>query len=169
MHRVTRIGITLAAVAALAAPPALAAKSVYNARLSGSEEVPARTTKATGHATLRLTQDKSTIEYRIVVGNIENVITGRLHLGPAGTEGPEIATLYGPTAPGAGKSSGVLVSGALAGANLVGPMAGKSIPELIAAIEGGQVYVNLATDDGIGSPDERSGDFSSGEIRGQLK
>jgi hypothetical protein len=48
-------------------------------------------------------------------------------------------------------------------------MAGRTIADLIAQIEAGRVYVNVVTDDGAGAPDERPGDFSSGEIRGQVQ
>lgn len=168
MTRITRITVAVAALLALAAAPALAA-SVFNAHLSGSSEVPVRTTQATGQATFKLSADGTTLEYRINVSNIENVVAARLYLAPVGATGPEIAVLFGPVAPGGGKSSGVLATGVLTSANLVGPMAGRSISDLATQFRAGQVYLNVETDDGQAPTDQKSGDFSSGEIRGQIQ
>ena len=65
--------------------------------------------------------------------------------------------------------SGVLATGTLTAANLVGPLAGRSIADLVTEIAAGRVYVNLMTDDGLAPSDEKPGDFSSGEMRGQIR
>ncbi|HEY6572482.1 MAG TPA: CHRD domain-containing protein [Candidatus Eisenbacteria bacterium] len=170
----TRVSGIISVIAAI--PPlsfttvaAMAAPAVYNAHLSGNEQVPARATHATGQAIFKLNADRTELQFRINVSNIENVVSARLHLAPAGQTGPEIAVLFGPVAPGGGKSAGTLVTGALAATNLTGDMAGKTLADLAAEIEAGRVYVNIATDDGVGQPDEKPGDFSAGEIRGQIR
>ena len=71
--------------------------------------------------------------------------------------------------PGGGKKSGLLTSGALASTNLTGSMAGKTITDLVSEIQAGHAYVNISTDDGQAGSDEKSGDFVSGEIRGQIR
>ena len=168
MTRLTRMVASVATLVAVTAAPALAAP-VFTTHLSGKDAVPARETSATGQATLKISTDQMALEYKVIASNIENVVAVRLHLGPAGSAGPEVAVLYGPVAAGAGRTNGVLTTGTLTASNLVGPMAGQSISDLIAQIRTGQVYVNVSTDDGQGAPDERSGDYSSGEIRGQLR
>jgi hypothetical protein len=64
--------------------------------------------------------------------------------------------------------SGILTTGALTSASLVGDLAGQSISALVSEIEAGKIYINVLTDDGQPGTDERPGDFSSGEIRGQI-
>lgn len=168
MKRSSRFSTAIVALFALIATPAFA-KPVYNAHLSGKDEVPVRETRATGQVTFVLSSDQTSLEYRVNVSNIENVVSVRMENAPAGATGPEIATLFGPVAPGSGRASGKLTTGTLTAANLVGPMVGRTIADLIAEIEAGRIYVNVITDDGAGAPDEKPGDFSSGEIRGQVK
>ena len=169
MKRFSRISTAVVALVALISVPAFAAKTQFNAHLSGQNAVPARATTATGQAKFTLSTDLQSMQYKITVGNIENVVAVRLENAATGATGPEVAVLFGPVAPGGGKQSGVISTGLLTSAKLVGPMAGKSIADLVAAIEAGQIYVNILTDDGVGAPDERPGDFSTGEIRGQVE
>lgn len=169
MTRVSRIALSVATGLMVVAAPALSATAVYNAHLSGNEMVPARATKAVGQVQLKLNNDGTTISYRINVSNIENVVAAKMQLAPVGSTGPDIAVLFGPVAAGGGKKSGVLATGTLTSTDLVGPLAGKTIADLVAEINAGRVYVVVVTDDGLGAPDEKPGDFASGEIRGQLK
>lgn len=168
MTRATRIA--LAAAAALTfAVPALSATSVFNTHLSGNEQVPSRATHSTGQAVFTLNADRTAIDYRINVSNIQNVVAAKMQNAPAGSTGPDVAVLFGPVAPGGGKSSGVLAKGTLTADKLVGPFAGKAIADLVTEIQAGRIYITVMTDDGQGSPDEKPGDFSSGEIRGQVR
>ena len=170
MNRSARIGAAVVAMLALTAAPAFAAKKVsFNTHLSGKEEVPVRETNATGQATFTLSSDGTALQFRINVSNIENVVAVRMENAPLGATGPEVAILYGPVAPGGGKANGPLATGTLAATNLVGPMAGKTITDLVAEIEAGRIYLNVLTDDGQAPSDEKPGDFSSGEIRGQIQ
>jgi hypothetical protein len=159
--------LTVAALLFVISAPALA-KTMFNSHLSGKNEVPARETKANGQAMFSVSSDGTTLQYKVILSNIENVVGVRLENAPAGATGPEIAVLYGPAAPGGGKVSGPFATGTLSATNLVGPLAGKTIADLVTEIEAGRVYVNVLTDDGVGSPNEKPGDFSTGEIRGQL-
>ena len=169
MNRASRIAMAVATGLTLAAAPALAGESVFNAHLSGNEMVPARATKAVGQVQLKLSKDGTAVSYRINVSNIENVVAAKVQLAPVGTTGPDVATLFGPVTAGGGKKSGVLATGTLTSADLVGPLAGRTIADLVTEINAGRIYVVVVTDDGLGAPDEKPGDFASGEIRGQLK
>jgi CHRD domain len=174
MNRV-RQSFLVASIAALlvcvAAAPAFAAQQeLFKAHLKGSDEVPARQTPATGQATFTWkTADPSIFEFKVTVGNIENVTAIQLQMGARGQNGPVVATLYGPVAPGDGRKTGMIADGALSATNLTGDLAGHTIADLVSAIRSGNVYVNVLTDDGLGAPDEKPGDFSSGEIRGQIE
>lgn len=144
--------------------------SLGGTHLNGAEEVPVRATKAKGFLTLKLSRDRQSIYYALLVARIDNVQQAHLHLGARGTNGPVVAWLY-PDAPPAvgipGRSEGLLSHGAIE--QLYGPMAGQTIEELWAAIRAGDVYVNVHTNDLEGEPNTGPGDFPGGEIRGQVR
>lgn len=60
------------------------------------------------------------------------------------------------------------MKGKITAEDLTGPLAGMTLNDLVRAIEEGQVYVNVHTDDGIAPPDTGPGDFPGGEVRGQV-
>jgi hypothetical protein len=137
--------------------------------LSGGEEVPARDTKARGNAQFDLSADGTTLSYRLIVANIENVVAAHIHLAPAGENGPVVVALYGPEDPDGGRINGVIAEGTITAADLTGPLAGQPLSALIDAIRAGNAYVNVHTNDGEGATDTGAGDFASGEIRGQIR
>ncbi len=137
--------------------------------LEGDQEVPARQTEASGQAIFRLSDDQSTLTYRLIVDNIENVVASHIHLGVFGVNGPVVAFLAGPFAPGGGPVEGILAEGTITSANLVGPLAGMSLSVLVAAMRAGGTYVNVHTNDGIDPINTGAGDFPGGEIRGQIR
>ena len=165
MNSIRRIAMS-AVILLLVATPVLAAPSL-TAHLTGKEMVPARDTNASGH--VRFTESPDQVGFRIQVGNIDNVIWAKLYQGAPGTTGVEVATLYGPVAPASGKASGQLADGALTTAQLTGPLAGHPISDLVSEMKAGNIFVVIATDDGVGQADEKAGDFSTGEIRGQVR
>jgi hypothetical protein len=62
----------------------------------------------------------------------------------------------------------VIAEGTFTAANLVGPLAGHPLSELLDAIASGNAYVNIHTNDGVDGTNTGPGDFPGGEIRGQL-
>jgi hypothetical protein len=137
--------------------------------LSGSEEVPARATRARGTAILHLSEDGTSLEYELIVANITNVVQSHIHVGPADMNGPVVAFLYGLVAAGGGRVDGVLAEGTITAANLVGPLAGASIEDLMDEILAGNAYVNVHTNDGVAPTNTGPGDFPGGEVRGQIR
>lgn len=159
------------AAAASSVQPAGAAVSVpvnYSVHLGGHHEVPARPTQAQGQAIFQLSPDGTELSYRLIASNIENVVAAHIHLGQPTENGPIVAFLYGNVAAGGGRNSGVLATGTITAANLIGPLAGQPLSALIAAIEAGNAYVNVHTNDGIDPINTGAGDFPGGEIRAQL-
>lgn len=143
---------------ALAAP-----KSARNfrAHLSGDEQVPMPVdTRAQGQATFRLSKDETELSYKLIVANIENVLMAHVHIAPAGVNGPVVAWLYPASPPPVlipGRTQGVLAEGTIAAADLVGPLAGMTVPDLADEMRMDQAYVNVHTNA-----------YPGGEIRGQI-
>jgi CHRD domain-containing protein len=171
MKRFRNLGLAAVSLLLLVAVavPVQAASNSFNAHLSGKDVVPVRETQATGQAKFTSNQDATQLQYRINVSNIENVVSAQVFLGAPGENGTAVAVIYGPAAPGAGKSTGVLTTGTLTAAMLTGSLAGQPLSTLIDAMKAGNAYVIVSTDDGQGAPDEKPGDFTSGEIRGQIR
>jgi hypothetical protein len=141
----------------------------YTAHCTGGEEVPARDTGAQGQAVFRRSQDGASLSYHLNVANIHNVVAAHIHLGAAGTNGPVVAFLYGPAAPGGGRIQGRIAAGSITSEDLLGPLVGKPLSALMAAMDEGSTYVNVHTNDGVAPPNQGPGDFPGGEIRGQIR
>lgn len=171
MRRLPYVLMTIAAAWFCSLNPthASAAREVsYSAELTGHEEVPLRESNATGHATFQLSKDGLSMTFKVVVADIENVTAAHIHLGARGMSGPAIAVLYGPVRAAGGKKAGVLAEGTITSATLTGDLAGHPLADLVMAMDAGNTYVDIHTDDGAGAPGTRSGDYPDGEIRGQI-
>lgn len=166
-HLYRRTIVILAAVACSVS--AFAGSRTFRAHLSGDSEVPPAETKATGQAIFQLSEDGTSLSYRLIVANIDNVIASHIHMAPAGLNGGVVAFLYGPAVPGGGSENGVLATGTITDADLVGALSGQTVLDLVAAIEAGNTYVNVHTSDGIDPPNTGAGDFAGGEVRGQIE
>jgi hypothetical protein len=133
----------------------------FGTNLSGAEEVPPVETLARGQAIFQLSKDGTELSYKLIVANIENVTMAHIHLGAAGVNGPVVVWLY-PSAPPPqlieGRFDGVLAEGLITADDLVGPLAGASMDDLIDAIRAGNTYVNVHTSQ-----------YPPGEVRGQIR
>jgi hypothetical protein len=144
------------------------AGDTFVAPLSGAEEVPARDTQARGVATFRLSDDGAALEFKLNVANIDNVVAAHIHCGAAGANGPVGVTLF------MGTPAGGTVNGTLAEGTITAPDAGNAcgwtdLAAVVAALESGNTYVNVHTNDGVAPPNTGPGDFPGGEIRGQVR
>jgi len=139
---------------------ATAAPSTHTAHLTGQQEVPPAETAAQGQLILRQSPEGASIDYRLIVANIDDVLMAHLHMAPAGANGGVVAWLYPEGPPPQlipGRTNGTLVTGSITADDLVGGLAGEDLDALVDAIEAGTIYVNVHTPDHPG-----------GEIRGQL-
>lgn len=128
----------------------------FKTQLSGKQAVPAVMTKASGEAFFRLSKNGKEITFDLKVKGIENVTAAHIHAGKKDQEGPPVAGLFsGPEK--RGMFSGELAKGTITDKDLVGPLAGKSIPDLVAMIKSGEAYVNVHT-----------ARYPNGELRGQI-
>ena len=141
--------------------------------LQGAEEVPPRVTPASGQISLRLLDDDH-IGYTLDVADITNITMAHIHMAPKGVNGGIVVWLYpsvkgtAPLPGGSGPVGRILVSGTFSSADFRGALAGKTMADFLAAVEAGQTYGNVHTDDGLNGPNTGPGDFPGGEIRGQL-
>jgi CHRD domain len=141
----------------------------YRAHLSGREVITPLPipTQAQGQAVFQLSPDGTELSYQVMVANIENVIGFHLHRAPAGARGPLVFAISYP--PGGGRFDGVLATGIITAANLLGPLAGKPLSDLINDIEAGLIYVDVNTNDGVLPVNTGPGDYNGGELRGQVR
>lgn len=137
---------------------------LYRATLSGANEVPARTTTATGTAEFRVRND-NTIEYRVDVTNLRNITAGHIH-GPATatTNAGVIIGLF-TTPPTQNPFSGRLAEGTITASST---LAGVDFEGLLALFDAGTAYVNIHSNDGVDPANTGAGDFPGGEIRGHI-
>jgi hypothetical protein len=157
------IRVTLATIAIIVALGSITANGFINsalgqesfsAELTGGEEVPPVDTNATGIANLQ--NNVQTINYQLSVNDLVNVTQAHIHRGEEGENGKIVVTLYNTTMP-TGPMSGLLSQGNITAANLVGPLAGQQLTDLVSIMDNGTAYVNVHTKD-----------FPLGEIRGQI-
>jgi hypothetical protein len=125
--------------------------------MSGSNEVPAVDTSATGYTSFRTAANNTVIKYKVNVTGISNVTGAHIDFGKAGANGDLIIDLLKDSKKNPTKQ-GMAIRGNITDADLVGPLKGKTFPELISTMKNGDVYVNVYTPTHI-----------NGEIRGQIE
>ena len=135
----------------------------HRTHLNGENERPTpNDSRAQGQAIFKVSKDGTSIEYKLIASNIENVTQAHIHC-CANSEGTAgiVVWLY-PEAPPAvlipGRSNGVLAEGVITAEDLRGALAGQSISVLLDRIASGLAYVNVHTTQ-----------FPPGEIRGQIR
>jgi CHRD domain len=131
---------------------ALAQERTFTTFLAGHQEVPPTDSQATGTAQFDVTGEDS-ISYTVNATDIQAVTAGHIHCGELGENGPVVVTLFNYDSPQDDVSEG----GTITEDNLEGPMAGSQLSDLIDALNNGQAYVNIHTEQ---NPD--------GEIRGHI-
>jgi hypothetical protein len=145
----------------------------FGTPLSAAEEVPPNPSRARGNAIFQLSADGTSLDYRLIVANIENVTQAHIHQGAFGVNGPVVVWLYPSTSPPAGPPAGGRIQGVIAMGTItadlfVGPLAGEPMSALIELLEAGNAYVNVHTQD-PSLPAGVPGNLPPGEIRGQIE
>ena len=143
----------------------------FTATLSGKEVVPPVKTGGTGMANFEVAEDS--LSYQVNILNTAKVTSVQIHKGTAGTNGDAIATVFKPKDNGGNliddmpkisdissitqRSSSFSFSGNIDESALTGPMKGKTISDLVLAMQSGETYVVVHTED-----------YPKGELRGQI-
>lgn len=150
--------------------------------LTGDEE-PLPTTPPTpaespaqGQAIFRVNATGTSVDFRLIASNIENVFMAHIHCGPPGINGPIRMWLFPVVGPSGtaltfatGRHDGVLATGTFNPTGITCPASAVgSVMPLLTAMRTGLAYVNVHTNDFVGAINTGPGDFPVGEIRGQL-
>ncbi len=149
------------AVAGQAATPS-AVGPVFVTTMQGCAATPPVSTSAQGAAMFELSPDGNTMAYAITVFDINDVTEAHIHMGAFGQDGPVVVWLFPSPSIRApqtvsGTSNGLLVGGTFTAADLVGPLAGMSMSDLVAQMRANNTFANVHT---TANP--------NGEIRGQI-
>jgi hypothetical protein len=129
----------------------------FTAKMTGKDEVPPHDTKATGTAEFTLSADGKTMSYKVDVMNIDKVTVAHIHQGKPGENGPPVVWLFNSASNPTGPMNGKLSEGKITSSDLVGPLKGKQISDLVKLINDGNAYANVHTQQN-----------PKGEIRGQI-
>ena len=174
MQRITTLGLVFV-VGLMAVGLAVAgANRNWSQHANGSMEVPARDSQGQAQLILHLAPDGQSIDYKLNAANIENVFMAHIHMAAPGVNGPIVVWLYPSTAvqplpiPTGPIDPGTIAEGTITAANLIGPLLGHPLADLVSAVNNGNAYVNLHTNDGIAPTNTGPGDFPGGEIRGDI-
>lgn len=162
MRRLLALAIVVALALVVALPAGAGNGRNFSTHLTGSEEVPNPVdTNAQGQAIFKVSKDGESIQYKLIVANIDDVLMAHIHMAPAGVNGGIVVWLY-PAAPPPqlieGTSNGILAQGVITESDLVGDLAGQDLDALVDAMQAGNTYVNVHTVE-----------FGGGEIRGQIR
>lgn len=159
MRRRLWIGISCVAlgITSVSCNDALEGTETFVVHLAGANEVPPRSTAASGAMGFVVRGNR--VDYSIDVDSITAITGAHLHSGAAGVNGPIRIALY--PAPGTNFSTnpsrainGQLYEGSFEASDVTG----ISFADLVAGMRAGTVYGNVHTSQ-----------FPSGEIRGQVQ
>jgi CHRD domain-containing protein len=160
MRRFAWVGIVaLAGMASVSCNDALEGKEVFVATLSGSEEVPARPTGATGN--IQIFVEGNQVTYSLEIDDITAVTAAHIHAVPGapGVNGPVRLFLYPPRpgdpAPLVTVTDKTILAAATVDSSLVN---GITFEQLLDAMRTGNAYVNVHTTQ-----------FPAGEMRGTVR
>jgi hypothetical protein len=146
----------------VAVPVSLAAgwesKPKFAASLAGKNEVPPVASSLRGTASFHLVDNDQVVEFALILESASQLTMAHIHMAAKGANGPVVAFLLGPLPSPGLTQHRVRVQGYLTSANLTGPLAGKTVADLVAAMKSGTAYVNAHT---VAHP--------AGAARGQIR
>ena len=136
----------------------------WSTHANGSMEVPVRDTQGEAQAIFHQSPDGDSIDFKLIVTNIEGVTQSHIHCGAPGVNGPIVVFLYGFNAAGVAPH-GVLNEGTITNANVIPRASSAQCPggvanldDVIDKLNNDGAYVNVHTLV-----------FPGGEIRGDVK
>ena len=155
MRRTFMLMLAAALVLLLAVPVYGGQNRNFVAPLDGGQENPPVDTNATGVAKFQLSKDGSSLGFKLIVANIEDVVASHIHCGVVGVNGPVGVTLF---SGGLTSANGTLAEGTITAPNAGNECGWADLSAVEAALRSGDTYVNVHTLANL-----------PGEIRGQIK
>jgi hypothetical protein len=137
--------------------PAAYAGELFQARLTGDQEVPPVATDTTGRFEILFANDLAAGEYTLRVESGLRLQQAHLHCGPAGSNGPVIVFLAGNHASGWDVDGKWVSNATVTNANITNTACGMTLEAIAEAARNGNVYVNVHS---VARP--------AGLVRGQL-
>jgi len=131
----------------------------FRSVLRGRNEVPSVRTRTFGAASAALLEQGTVLEVLASIVRLPSdveITLAHLHLGAEGENGPVIANLLAEN-PVDDSTSIRRINASLESSDLLGPLSGQTLSDLVRAIQEERVYVNIHTDRN-----------PAGEVRGQL-
>jgi CHRD domain len=144
-----------AALASEDAGPALAALTGSQEPGSAAATVTPGSSTATGRFKLQVNEEQNALRFALSAQGLVGAGAAHIHLGGPGTNGPVVAFLF--SSPTPLDVNGQVSKGTITAADLVGPLKGHPLAELISDLRSGDAYANIHT---LAHP--------GGEIRGQI-
>jgi hypothetical protein len=135
----------------------------WSTHSQGDTEVPATASQGQAQAIFHLSEDGTSLDFKLIASNIVDVTQSHIHCGTAGVNGPVVVFLYGfgPTV----SPNGVLSEGTITNANVIPrpdsaacPGGVANLDDVIEKMNNDGAYVNVHT---VAIP--------GGEIRGDIK
>ena len=99
MRKVFGVGVALLLLSRGSRTGGGGRKQNYSVHLDGATEVPANASLATGQAIFKLSPDGTSLDYKLIVANLDNPVAAHIHVGPPGVNGPVVAFLFCPLRP----------------------------------------------------------------------
>ena len=127
----------------------------YVATFSASDEVPLNEIGTNGIAYFHINDDGQSMDYKVWVYAINDPVAAHIHVGGIGVNGPVVVPLF--SGKDTGAVSGTVSSGTITAKDLDGPMKGKTMDDLFAAMKSGNTYFNIHTVK-----------YAGGQARGQI-
>ena len=136
-------------------------KTTFVAHLQGDNEIPPINTRAQGQAIFKLSKDGQSLEYKLILANIEDVFAAHIHCGDASVaRGSVLVDLFissvGPVDVNGVAAEGVITQASIKAVHATCPEI-TTFEQLVQLLQSGAAYVNAHTS---ATP--------SGEIRGQI-
>jgi len=132
---------------------------LFTSKLSENNQTVPVDTNLTGQMSLNVPQDETEINFQMKISGTANISSALVHLGENGQNGEAIADLLNNTKKDKLKEqNGVVINGKILDSDLIGPMKGKTLNDLINAMSDGQTYVSVTTST-----------YPKGQISGQIQ
>jgi streptogramin lyase len=134
-------------------------RKLFTSKMSEYNQALPVDTDLIGQMSLSVPQDEAEINYEMNITGSADISSALVHLGENGKNGEAIANLLNNIKENTVKEhNGVFINGKILDSDLIGPMKGKTLKDLINAMSDGQTYVSVTTPT-----------HPKGEISGQIE